>query len=95
MAYYELLRHYPPPDIVAQSDPAYPLFEADGGCRVCASGEACQDRIETDIDDILALAGLSDTARLACLQWLFEQGMSSLTHSIEAMAEEFQELRRV
>ena len=34
MGYQELLHHYPPAEIVEESDPEYPLFKADGGCRV-------------------------------------------------------------
>ena len=94
MRYHELLRHYRPGEIVAETDPEYPLLEADGGCRVCASGEPCQDRIQTDVDDILTAAGLSVMEQVACLQWLMDEGKSSLSDSIETMAEEFQDARR-
>ena len=92
MGYQELLHHYPPADIVEETDLDYPLFEADGGCRVCAQGEPCQDRILTDIDDILAETGLPEGDRETCLQWLLDQGKSSLSDSIVAMAEEFRRL---
>ncbi len=94
MGYQELLHHYPPAEIVDETDPDYPLLEAAGGCRVCARGEPCQDRIETDIDDILAEAGLTEAERVACLQWLLAQGKSSLSDSIVAIAEAFQKFRQ-
>ncbi len=89
MRYQELLHHYPPAELVAETDPDYPALEADGGCRVCAQGEPCRDRIQTDVEDILAEAGLPESEGIVCLQWLLDQGKSSLTDSIVAMAEAF------
>lgn len=60
-AFETLLHTFPPEDLVEEADPSYPDFEADGGCRVCSSGQPCQERIEQDIDDILAAAHLPDT----------------------------------
>jgi hypothetical protein len=94
VSYQELLRRYPPAEIVEQTDPDYPLLEADGGCRVCARGEPCRERIETDLDDIIMEAGLRETDRVACLQWLLDHGKSSLSDSITAMAKEFRAVRR-
>lgn len=84
-----LLQTFPPEDRVEEDDPAYPEFEADSGCRVCASGQPCQERIANDIHDILVEAGLPDTDRLACLQWMIREGCSTLTRSITHMAEAF------
>ena len=61
MGYEELLQRYPPAELVAETDPDYPALEADGGCRVCAQGEPCRDRIQTDVEDILAEAGLAES----------------------------------
>ena len=89
-----LLQTFPPEDLVEEDDPAYPEFEADSGCRVCTGGQPCQERIANDIHDILVEAGLPDTARLTCLQWMIEEGCSTLTHSITQMAAEFIDSQR-
>lgn len=88
-AFHQLLQSFPPEDRVEEDDPSYPEFEADDGCRVCASGQPCRERIETDIDDILDAANLSATDKLACLQWMIWEGCSTLTRSISQMAEAF------
>ncbi len=93
-AFETLLYTFPPEDLVEEDDPSYPDFEADSGCRVCASGQPCQERIEGDIGDILAVAHLPDTEKLACLEWMIRQGCSTLTRSITDMAESFSRERK-
>ena len=89
MNYEHLLSQYPAAEYVDEESPEFGLFEADGGCKVCTRGEPCQDRISTDVTDILGEAGLPLTYELACLQWLYDRQASSLTQSITDMATEF------
>jgi hypothetical protein len=79
----------PPEDRLEEDDPDYSDYEGDSGCRTCASGQPCWVRIEEDIHDILAEARLPTTEALACLQWMLEEGRSTLTHSITQMAQGF------
>jgi hypothetical protein len=88
-AFEELLRHFPTEEMVDEDDPAYLEVEADSGCRTCANGDPCQVRIEADIADILGEAGLTDAEKLPCLVWMIEEGCSSLTQSIQQIAEAF------
>lgn len=94
-AFEEGLAHFPPEEMVEEDDPAYPDVEADGGCRTCAGGEPCRERIRADIADILTEAGLTGEERLSCLTWMVKQGYSSLTQSIQQMAAAFREHWRV
>lgn len=87
--YETLLSVFPPEKLVEEDDPAYPDSEADSGCLVCAGGQPCQGRIDSDIRDILAAAALPDSEKLAVLQWMIEEGCSSLTRSIHEMAQAF------
>lgn len=89
-AFDELLCRFPPEDLLEEDDPAYPDAEAGGGCRTCASGKPCRERIRTDVADILREVNLPDDTRLACLAWMIQEECSSLTHSNEQMAEVFQ-----
>lgn len=89
-----LIQTFPAEALVDEDDPDYPNFEADSGCRVCASGQPCQERIRNDINDILTASSLPRTDKIACLQWMIEEGRSSLTHSITQMAEEFTHFRQ-
>lgn len=84
----------PAEDMVEEDDLDYAEFEANSGCRTCTGGQPCWVRIEGDIHDILAEAHLPATEALACLQWMLEEGRSTLTHSITQMAEAWITARR-
>ena len=89
LTYAILLATLPPEDRLEEDDPDYPDYEADSGCRTCASGQPCWVRMEEDIHDILAEAHLPASEALACLEWMLEEGRSTLTHSIFQMAQAF------
>ncbi|MCB0125277.1 MAG: DUF3768 domain-containing protein, partial [Caldilineaceae bacterium] len=85
-----LLAHYPAEELVEPDDPDYDMVQHDGGCRSCASGSPCRERLRHDVADILLEAGLPDDARTLCLEWMTQEACSSLTRSIHQMAEGFQ-----
>jgi hypothetical protein len=89
LTYAVLLASLPPEDRLEEDDPNYPDYEADSGCRTCASGQPCWMRTQEDIHDILAEAHLPATEALACLEWMLEEGRSTLTHSIIQMVQAF------
>ena len=89
LTYAILFANLPPEDRVEEDDPDYAAFEANSGCRTCTSGQPCWVRTQEDIHDILAEACLPATEALACLEWMLEEGSSTLTHSITQMAEAF------
>lgn len=87
----ELLSHFPPENIADPNGLDNEVLAAHSGCQTCAEGDACQERIRTDIDDILSEAGLDHTEMLTCLQWLMQEEYSSLNQSVTEMARDFQE----
>jgi hypothetical protein len=89
LTYAVLLASLPPEDRLEEDDPDYHDYEADSGCRTCASGLPCWMRTQEDIHDILAEAHLPASEALACLEWMLEEGRSTLTHSIIQMAQAF------
>ncbi|MEZ4614401.1 MAG: DUF3768 domain-containing protein [Caldilineaceae bacterium] len=84
-----LLSHYPAEDLAEPEDTDYAALQSDGGCRTCASGTPCQERIRTDVEDILLELEIPEGASLVCLQWMIQEGCSSLTQSTLHMADAF------
>lgn len=87
--YEEALNRFPIEELAEPEDADYEVCAATGGCRTCAHGTPCQTRIDADVEDILATAGLSHADALPCLKWLVQEEISSLTHDIEEMAAGF------